>query len=56
MNKYNLGYISDEDIYNHIKATVGCFHRDLFRHIGNGWKSEGCLRKVCGVLQEVLTN
>lgn len=39
MNKYNLGFISDEDIYNHVKASVRCFHQNLFRHIGNGWKT-----------------
>lgn len=39
MNKYNLGFISDEDIYSHVKSTVRCFHQNLFRHIGNGWKT-----------------
>lgn len=39
MNKYNLGFISDEDIYNHVKATVQCFQQDLFCHVGNDWKT-----------------
>lgn len=39
MNKYNLGFISDEDIYNHVKTTMEGFHLNLFRHIGNGWKT-----------------
>lgn len=39
MNKYNLGFISDEDIYNHVKTTVKYFHQNLFHHIGNGWKT-----------------
>lgn len=39
MNKYNLGFISDEDIYNHVKVTVQCFQQDLFCHVGNDWKT-----------------
>lgn len=29
MNKYNLGYISDEDIYNHVKTTVLQYRRNI---------------------------
>lgn len=33
--KYNLGFITDEDIYEHVK--IGYFHQNLFRYAGNGW-------------------
>lgn len=29
MKNYNLGFISDEDIYNHVKATVLQYRRDI---------------------------
>ena len=29
MNKYNLGFISDEDIYNHVKTTVLQYRRNI---------------------------
>ena len=29
MNKYNLGFISDEDIYNHVKDTVLQYRRSI---------------------------
>lgn len=29
MNKYNLGFISDKDIYNHVKATVLQYRRSI---------------------------
>ena len=29
MKKYNLGFISDEDIYNHVKATVLQYRRNI---------------------------
>ena len=29
MNNYNLGFISDEDIYNHVKATVLQYRRNI---------------------------
>lgn len=29
MNAYNLGFISDEDIYNHVKATVLQYRRNI---------------------------
>lgn len=29
MNKYNLGFISDEDIYNHVKSTVLQYRRSI---------------------------
>ena len=29
MKKYNLGFISDEDIYNHVKATVLQYRRSI---------------------------
>ena len=29
MNKYNLGFISDEDIYRHVKETVESYRREI---------------------------
>lgn len=29
MNKYNLGFISDIDIYNHVKDTVLQYRRSI---------------------------
>lgn len=29
MHNYNLGFISDEDIYNHVKATVESYRREI---------------------------
>lgn len=29
MQEYNLGFISDEDIYNHVKETVKSFRREI---------------------------
>ena len=29
MNKYNLGFISDEDIYNHVKTTVLQYRKNI---------------------------
>ncbi len=29
MRKYNLGFISDKDIYNHVKETVMQYRRDI---------------------------
>lgn len=41
MRNNNLGFISDEKIYNHVRETVtrysASFHQNLFRYAGNGW-------------------
>lgn len=29
MQRYNLGFISDEDIYNHVRATVMQYRRSI---------------------------
>ena len=29
MHKYNLGFISDEDIYEHVKMTVEAYRREI---------------------------
>ena len=29
MRKYNLGFISDEDIFNHVKNTVSQYRRSI---------------------------
>lgn len=48
MRNNNLGFISDEDIYNHVRETVlqygleistsGYFNLNIFKYAGNGWK------------------
>lgn len=29
MGRYNLGFISDEDIYQHVKTTVEAYRREI---------------------------
>jgi len=29
MNKYNLGFLTDEEIYNHVKSTVLQYRRSI---------------------------
>lgn len=43
MRSYNLGFISDENIYKHVKLTVESyrreitFYKNLFKFVGNDW-------------------